>query len=123
MKTKNVKDEKKAVVKRVEKLNHAPLKAKPQTQESTITVSPLTKEKAEVSRYGHRVGSMSGAIDDLLWKGVKIDDAVKTLVKDFKRAERLAKNKFLSHVAYLPKHRGVKVEISGDHYKSLKEKI
>lgn len=76
------------------------------------------KKPALLSRYGHRVGSMAAAIDDMLWKGIKETDATATLAKDFKKTEKAALAKFKGHVAYLPKECGVQVSEKEGFYKA-----
>ncbi len=71
-----------------------------------------------LSRYGHRMGTMAAAIDDLLWKGVHIVDATKTLAVLFNRTEDAARSKFLGHVHYLPKVRHVGIKESNGFYKA-----
>lgn len=71
-----------------------------------------TKKTVEKSRYGHLLGSMSARIDDLVCEGTTEKKAVKILMKEFKKEERLAKAKFRSHVGYLPGTKGVTVDKS-----------
>jgi hypothetical protein len=71
-------------------------------------------EKAVIlpSRYGHRQSSMSGRIDDLVYAGTTEENAVKVLSKEFGKPEKMAKAKFRAHINWLPKVRGVEIELS-----------
>lgn len=94
-------------------------------EKAQTRVTKAAKKEADLSRYGHRANSMAGRIDDLLWEGTTLDDAVKMLVKEFKRTPEKAKSKFLGHVKYLPRIKkiSVKIDKEKDFYKSDKEKI
>jgi hypothetical protein len=75
------------------------------------------KEKAEKavilpSRYGHRQSSMSGRIDDLVWNGTTLENAAKVLSKEFGKPEAMTAAKFRAHINWLPKVRGVEVEVN-----------
>ena len=104
--------------------------AKPTAVEkpTVAKVAKVAKEKtaAELSRYGHRVGSMAARIDDLLWEGTTLTAAVKTLAKEFNRDEDKAKAKFLGHVQYLPSVKSIEITKPEDekgNYKAKKAKI
>ena len=80
----------------------------------------VKKAKIELSRYGHRKGTMSGDIDDMVWQGVKKSDAVKTLAKNHCKTEKAALSKFLGHIKHLQKDLNLVVTIKEDHYKTNK---
>jgi hypothetical protein len=69
---------------------------------------------AQRGRFGHLVGSMANALDDLLAKGTTREAAVAVLMRDFGRDAAHARTKFVGHVRYLPVHRGVAVSVSKD---------
>lgn len=87
----------------------------------------LKKESkpVEKSRYGHRVETGAQIMDDLLWAGCTVAEAVSAL-KKFGKTEDRAKSMFLSHVHYLPKTKNIPVTIpkdEGGKYKATKAKI
>lgn len=84
------------------------------------------KAPAEKSRYGHRVGSMSGIVDDCVFEGSTMDEIVAAIVKGVSgKSESAARAKAMSHIRYLPKARGVAVAFDEETgvYKADKESI
>lgn len=76
---------------------------------------PKAKKAAEKGRYGHRVGSSANFMDDLIWAGVKPDAAAEQISKEFSIPADKAKAKFLVHVRYLKKEKGVEfAKFKGD---------
>jgi hypothetical protein len=68
------------------------------------------KEKGK-SRYGHTNDSMAALIDDLVFEGTTLQKGIKRIIKQFPdKDERLAKNKFIVHVNYLRKQKGIEIE-------------
>jgi hypothetical protein len=72
----------------------------------------------QVSRYGHRAGSMSAAIDDMLFDGMDIAGMVDKLVKDFGRTHAQALAKVKAHTRWDEKVRGVGLKVDGSMVKS-----
>jgi hypothetical protein len=90
-----------------------------QEEESVVAKSKPAK-KVGASRYGHRAGSMSGAIDELIYKGTGIDDACKVLEVQFKKSKKAILVKFKSHVKHLINNKGVSITIKDGYYKAGK---
>ena len=107
-----------------------PIKPSEKKNGKVITEKAKTTKKAddgkiELSRYGHRIGSMAALLDDLLWKGTSLKEAIAKLVKDFGRTEEQAIGKFRGHINYLPKKKKitVKADKERDFFKTGQEKI
>jgi len=81
--------------------------------------------KAEVvkSRYGHKVGSMSAAIDDMLWVGTSKADMVSSLMEQFNKNEAAVNSKIKGHLAWLKKQNIVEVSEADGVYKTPVESI
>jgi len=79
------------------------------------------KEPIATSRYGHREGSVAAVMDEMLWKGVTLDEAVASLVKLGKAKER-AKGMFLAHIYYLPDKKNVPIDKPKDEKGKYKAK-
>ncbi len=73
------------------------------------------------TRYGHIAGSMSGDIDNMLWKGMKLKAMAKKLAKDHKREEKAAQAKIRGHIKHLENNKGIKVSDKDDTLKAKKE--
>lgn len=72
------------------------------------------EEEKEKSRYGHQAGSMSAFIDDLVHKGVTLDEATKEIVAEFDKEEENAQKKFLSHVKSLQLKKGITIRYTAE---------
>lgn len=86
------------------------------------------KEKApkvEVikSRYGHKVGSMSAEVDDLLWKGSTVEEMVTALMEKFGKDKEAAASKVKGHLGWLKKQNIVEVVVENDIYKVNVESV
>ena len=79
------------------------------------------KEPIATSRYGHREGSAAAVMDEILWRGVTLDEAVATLVKLGKTKER-AKGMFLAHIYYLPDKKNIPIDKPKDEKGKYKAK-
>ena len=106
----------------VDQVVDAEIEKQRETEEMTVNEKkPMKKtEKHELSRYGHRKGTMAGDIDDMVWQGVKQIDAVRTLAKNHGKTEKAALAKFLAHVRYLQKELNIPITIKEEHYKATK---
>jgi hypothetical protein len=96
--------------------------------EPVKAVAKSKKEKAmktEVmkSRYGHKVGSMGAAIDDMVWEGSSLPTMVDSIIKDFGKDETQATAKIKVHMGWLKKKKGVEIVKEGDVFKSTVESI
>jgi hypothetical protein len=96
-----------------------PASEKTSKKQTTATPKPK-KEPAKLSRYGHRVGSMAGAMDEMFWKGIDIEEAVKTLEEQFKKPADKIRNRFISHYRYLKATKNVPVNVKDTFYKATK---
>lgn len=86
-----------------------------------------TKEPAGTSRYGHILGSKSAFIDDFIVDGINESELIKKMQEKWEdMSTETCINKIRSHIAWLPRVRGVEVVITrldGDyHYKASVEK-
>ena len=83
------------------------------------------KPQAETSRYGHREGSISAFIDDLVADGTSVKKAASLISKKFKKTKDAAKKKFLAHVKYLQNKKGVAMKVNEDKgtYKAKKASL
>ena len=81
--------------------------------------------KAEVvkSRYGHKVGSMSAEVDDLLWAGSTVEEMVTALMEKFGKNKDAATSKVKGHLAWLKKQNIVEVVVTDDIHKVNVESI
>ncbi len=68
------------------------------------------KTKAELGRYGHRKGSAADFMDEMIWKGCTLDEAVATIVKGLDKTKERAKGMFLAHVYYLPNKKNIPID-------------
>jgi hypothetical protein len=77
--------------------------------------------KAEVvkSRYGSKVGSMSAAIDDMLWAGTSKKDMITSIMDGFGKDEKAATGKVKVHLNWLKKEKGMNVVETDGIYKVM----
>lgn len=66
------------------------------------------------SRYGHVIDSMSGDVDDLVWKGTTLEDMVLILMKKHNKPDANCRAKVRGHVNHLIQNKLVTVaEVDG----------
>ena len=72
----------------------------PKTAPKVAKKVPTKALPNPLSRYGHREGTMAAAIDEMLWKGIDEDTAIKELVGGFKKEEKSEeiRNKVVSDI-------------------------
>ena len=129
-KAKKVKEEKPAPIEKekkekgklakVEKPTNAKKVAKP-TKEKKVKKEKKAKEPVVASRYGHREGTAAAVMDELVWKGTTMDEAVAALVKLGRTKER-AKGMFLAHIYYLPNKKNIPIDKPKDEKGKYKAK-
>ena len=70
-------------------------------------------QNRELSRYGHRPGTIAALIDDCLFKGIDKETLVRTILENKPDTnEDKARVKIRDHINYLPKKRGIVVTIT-----------
>lgn len=84
---------------------------------------PAVAKAKELSRYGHKLETMTALVDDLVWKGCTIETGAEAIEKKFGKSHDYALRRFRKLAGRLPRFGGVKVEIKEDHYKALTERI
>lgn len=96
-------------------------------QKATEINRKPAREPAGTSRYGHILGSKSAFIDDFIVDGVDENTLIAKMQEQWpEMTTSQAVNKIRSHIAWLPRVRGVEVTITrtddGIHYKAAVEK-
>ena len=76
-------------------------------------------------RYGQRLGSMSNAVDDMLWKGMTAENMIKKIMKDFDKPEKNATERVRGHIKRLMNENVVPIDYDEkkDFYKATKETV
>lgn len=78
------------------------------------------KKRSEKSRYGNRVGSFAAALDELLWKGTTLENAINVLAQ-FKKEHTIALDNYLRRcIWYVENRKNVPVKFKGGVYKASK---
>ena len=86
-------------------------------------VVKVPKVKVERGRYGHRKGSCADFMDELLWKGCTLEEAVTAITKSLDKTKERAKGMFLAHIYYLPDKKNIPIDkpkAEGGKYKAKK---
>lgn len=105
--------EKKPEVK--EKKSKGKGKKKPETKpEPKAKKKPEVKEKKEkkgnkATKFGHRIGTMSGTIDEMLIAGTTKKAILNVLEEEYGREPKKAKAKLMVHLKHLKVEKGVKI--------------
>lgn len=66
------------------------------------------------SRYGHRINTMAGCIDDMIWAGTKLTKIAARVVKWYGKSPEATTAAVLRHIKYLPNARGINTVIAED---------